>query len=221
MIKVSDVVRDMTLSSEIALSALTDGYLNLSAFAKLIKPEVERRARKQVSTGSIVVALSRLSGSLKAQEPLVPQVELENLSVKSGLVEITFDKTRENRDRLEQLFQDKSFAAGDFFTLTHGIGELSIVVPEPLKNAVLAIYKDQKPKLILGNLASLTVRFDERYLLIPNVIFALLRPLALNRVDVVEIVSTFTELTFLLNQRDLNSAFVTINQVFQANRSER
>ena len=215
MIKVSDVVREITLSSEIALSALSDGYLNLSAYAKLIKPEVERRARKPVSVGSIVVALSRLAGSLKAQEPLLPEVQLENLSVKSGLVEITFDKTRENRDRIEQLFQDKSFAAADFFTLTHGIGELSIVVPEGLKNSVLALYKDQKPKLILGNLASLTVRFDERYLWIPNVIYALLRPLALNRVDVIEIVSTFTELTFLLNQRDLNSAFVTINQVFQ------
>lgn len=215
MIKVSDVVRELTFSSETALSALSDRCLNLSAFAKKIKPEVERRARKPVSVGSIVIALSRLAGALEEQEPLLPEVALENLSVKSGLVEITFDKTRENRERLQNLFQDKSFVQADFFTLTHGIGELSIVVPEPLAASVLAIYKNQKPKLVLSNLASLTVCFDEKYLLVPNVIYALLRPLALKRIDVVEIVSTFTELTFLLHQRDLNEAFVTINRVFQ------
>lgn len=219
MIKISDVVRDLTQSSEIALTALSEGYLNLSAYAKLIQPEVERRTRKPVSMGSIVVALSRFAGSLKREEPLLPDVVLESLSVKSGLVEITFDKTKENRDRLQDLIQDKNFVAADFFTLTHGVGELSIVVPDALRDSVLAIYKRERPKLILGNLASLTVRFDEKYLEIPNTIYALLRHLALKRIDVVEIVSTFTELTFLLKQEDLNESFVTINKLFQHQRT--
>ena len=56
---VAAIVREIIDESEIALSALQAGILNLSAFAKKIQGDVSKRAQKNVTTGSIVVALSR------------------------------------------------------------------------------------------------------------------------------------------------------------------
>jgi hypothetical protein len=215
MIKVPEVVREILLSSEVALSALSGGFLNLSAYAASIQPEVERRAKKPVRTGTIVVALSRIAKSIDAQSPLLQDVQLENVAVKTGLVELTFEKTKLNRDRLQRLYEDKDFAAAEFLTVTFGVGELSIVVPENLRKAVLKLYQNQQPKFLLGNLASLTLRFNEKYIEMPNVIFSMLRPLALKRINVVEIVSTYTELTFILRERDLKVAFVTLSESLQ------
>lgn len=212
MIKVPEVVRELLFSSEVALSALSAGYLNFSAYAASIQPEVERRARKPVRVATIVVALSRLAKTIHGQPPLVPEARIENLSVKTGLVELTFEKTKLNRDRLQRLYQDKDFAAADFLTVTFGVGELSIVVPENLQKAVLRLYQNQKPKFFMTDLAGLTLRFDERYISVPNVIFAYLRPLALKRINIVEIVSTYTELTFIIHESDLKEAFVTVGQ---------
>jgi hypothetical protein len=217
MLKVTDLVRSHLMSSEIALSALSSGYLNFSAYAALIQPEIERTARKPVRPGTIVVALSRIAKSLSAEKrpPLLPPTKIENISVKTGLVEIAFDKTKVNRDRLQRLYQDNTFISADFFTVTHGVGELSIVIPEAFKKAVLKVYGHQQPKLILENLASLTLRYDEKNIHTPNITFAVLRPLALKRINIVEIVSTFTELTFILHHDDLQEAFLTLNPIFQ------
>lgn len=210
MIKVTDAVKDILLDSEIAYSALRDGILNLSAYAQSIQNEVERRTKKSVRAGTIVVALSRLSKSLELQPPLSPLVDIKDVAVKTRLVEITFDKTRLNREKLQRLYVDSDFASADFLTVTYGVGELSIVVPESLKKSVLKLYAKHKPKLIFDDLASLTIRIGEDCITTPNVTFALVRMFALKRINIVEIVSTFTELTFILHQRDLNEAISTV-----------
>ncbi len=210
MIKIADAVREVLFSSEIAHSALCSGFLNLSSYALSIQNEVEQRTKKSVRPGTIVVALSRLSKAIESQAPLTPAVDVKDLAVKTGLVELTFDKTNINRQKLQRLYLDKDFAAADFLTVTYGVGELSIVVPASLKKSVLRLYGQQKPKLIFDNLASLTLRIGEVCISTPNVTFVLVRMLALRRINIVEIVSTFTELTFILHQRDLNEAIATM-----------
>jgi hypothetical protein len=41
--------------------------------------------------------------------------------------------------------------------------------------------------------------------------FALLRALAVRKINIVELISTFTELTFLVQQADLNELFQLLN----------
>lgn len=213
MMKISDSVRTTVYGSETALAALAHGYLNLSAYAKSIRQDVEAATKKQVKTGTIVAALSRLAITLQEQPPLLPFVRIENLSVKSGLVEITFVKTKENRDRMQLLNRDPLFASADFFTTTQGMHEISIVAPRELRDRVRACFRGQKPKLILDRLAALTLRIGEEYISVPNVTYALVKHFALKRINIVEIVSTFTELTFILSQDDLDQAFSMMHQL--------
>jgi hypothetical protein len=218
MIKIADTVRSIVYSSEVARSALSEGYLNLSAYGKKIQREVSRRARKPVQVGTIVVALSRLSKTIEKAKQIVPPVEITSLSVKTGLAEIAFDKTKINRDKLQLLYQDKDFLSADFFTVTSGNTELAIVCPMQLQKAVRRHFGNQKPKLELANLAGLTLRFDETYINIPNQTFALIRPLALKRINIVEVISTFTELTVLLYEKDLQEAFATFTELLTKTR---
>jgi len=215
MLKISEAVKDIVSSSEIPLTALAKGYLNLSAYAKSIKGEVEEKAKKPVRTGSIIIALSRLKKSLKVLPPLLPEVTIEDLSVKSGLVEIAFDKTKKHLDRLSKLYTDKDFKATEFFTVTQGTGDISIIALERARPHILRIFKSLKPKAAIPNLVSITIRFSESYIKVPNVIYKVLRMLAVKRINVVELVSSYTELTFILEQCNLQEAFLTLNEMFQ------
>ncbi len=217
MIKISDVVRDILYSSEVALSAFNDGYLNFSAYAASIRKEVETRAKKPVRIGSIVVALSRMknsAGKNTKRKPLIPEVNIEDLSVKSGLVEVAFDRTRENLARLRELYRDPAINAGDFFMVTQGTGEITIVALETALPHIIHVARPAKPKAVIKNLVGLTARFDPKYLAIPNVIFAFVRRLSLKRINIAEIVSTYTELTFIIDQKDLQEAFLALNELF-------
>lgn len=211
MLKVSTIVKEVIFSSEPELTALSRGVLNLTAYAKRIQPAVERRAHKPVQLGSIVVALSRLAQDLTDENPLLPKVRLEGLSVKSHLAEITFAKTSDNKQRAQRLYTHKQFAHADFLTITYGVGEISIFAPMRLVQPALDTFKPEKPKLLLENLAALTVQFGEKYINTPNMYYVLLQGLAVRKINIVEVVSTFTELTFLVHQKDLNDLFVLMN----------
>jgi aspartokinase len=215
MIKVSDIVKDILFSSEPELTALSRRILNLSAYAKRIRPEVEKRARKPVKSGTIIVALSRLSAQLSDEDPLLPKVELDGIAVKSNLAEIAFSKTAANKLRVQKLYTEKGFAQADFLTITYGASEVSIFAPMSLTKPILSIFKPDKPKLLLDHLAALTVQFGEQYIETPNMYFALMRAIAVRKLNIVELVSTFTELTFLVKQQDLNELFQLMNSLMR------
>jgi hypothetical protein len=210
---VASFVREILDESEIALTALIEGYLNLSAYAKKIQPEVERRAKRDVSAGTIVVALCRYEIDAKKRTPLTPRVKIESISTRSALAEVTFTKSQANRTRLRALHENEKLAEADLLTVTSGIREISLILPATLKGDVLKIFKGEAPTLVLENLASLTLRFPSRYLHTPNTTFALLRPLALNRINIVEVVSTYTELTVIVAEKDLQAAFAVLSRL--------
>ena len=116
---------------------------------------------------------------------------------------------------MRSLYQREQFLAAGFFTATHGVNELSIIVPEELSALVLKIFDKQKPKLFINKLASLTVHYGEKVLNTPNVTFAIIRPLALKRINIIEIVSTYTELTFIVAEKDLQETFLTLNTLLR------
>jgi len=215
MIKIAEIVREIVSSSEIAFAAFSEGYLNLSAYAKSILKEVELKAKKPVKVGSIVAALSRLSA--QPQASLIPGAEFESISVKSGLAEMTFPRTKETSAKLSRIHLKKDFSSADFFTIAQGVAEVSIVAPERLLPTLCLIFKGYKPKLIVKGLAVLTVRFDEKYLDIPNVCYSFIRSLALRRTNIVGIVAAFTELSFILHEQDLEESFSIMNKLFKTN----
>lgn len=210
---VAAVVREIIDESEIALSALQSGVLNLSAYAKKIQADVSKRAGKNVTTGSIVVALSRYEYDAKKKTPLTPDVLVESISTRSNLTEVTFARTQSIRARLKDIHENKNLLEADILTVTSGVREVSLIVPTTLANEVLEIFSDNEPTLILHDLACLTIRFPARYLHTPNTIFTLLRPLALNRINIVEVVSTYTELSVVVAEQDLQSAFAIFSNL--------
>ncbi len=207
MLKISDAVRRELLNSENALASLSDGILNLSAYAKKIQKDIERETMKPVKIGTIVAALARISRDLDSLPLACPPVSLLDIAVKSGLCEFAFEQTESNRTSLQKLYDMRSIAATNFFTATYGIGELSIVASEKYRAQVLELFYPQKPKIIADKLCALTVRFAEHYIETPGQTFWLVRKIAIERLNIVEIISTFTELTFLLHEKDINKAF--------------
>lgn len=206
MITVADVVEEIILESEIALTALSGGYLNLSAFAKTIKKEVEERSKKPVRVGTIVVALSRLTKKLGKQKALIPEVVVDEFTVKTPLVELSFERTNENIERLRKVYLE-GLPPNEFLDVTQSSSEITLIVNRDQLEKILKIFAKVKPKARLENLAAFTVKFKEEYIDEPNVIYALLRKLAIRKINIVEIVSTYTELTFILNANDIDDAF--------------
>lgn len=202
MIKIAELVKEIITGDDIAREALKLGFLNHSAYALRIKPQLESRLYKHVSKGAIVVALSRIKQVIEDAPDYRPTVVIEHISIQSSLAELSYEKTRETVKKATTLpIQSEK---GSFFTLTQGLGEITIICHQNLVQQVEKHMSKQYRKGYYQHLAAVTVKLNEsEYIEVPNVIFSLVSMLAVRRLNLIEIVSTYTELSFIVREKNL------------------
>lgn len=202
MITIQEAVRAAVLHDEEILYAFTHKLLNLSAYAKTIKPTIEAQTFKRVGLQAIVVALSRAQKEMSASTSLLQDVVINNISTKSPLSEIVFEKTTRIFSKLADLHTNVTTTSDDFLTISISTNEITIICSERLKERVLKTL-GSKPVMVQNDLASLGITFDPKYYELPNVGYSLLRKVAQKKIVLAEIVTTHTEMIFVFHKKDL------------------
>lgn len=214
MLKISNAVKTVLYSSDIALLALDNGWLNLSAYAESIKRQVESLTKKPVKTGSIVVALSRLKPNIPKNIIALPKIIIEELTVKADLVEVVYDKTDKTLENLAKVYKSNIFKTTDYLTVTQGIGEVAIMLQRRDLPKIRKIYIHRNPKHLTEDLVSLTIRVSPEYIYTLNTFYALTKKFTLKQLNIVNIISTYTEMAFIVESKNLEAAFLTLNELF-------
>ena len=177
MIKITDLVEEAIAGDDITKEALKLGLLNLSSYARRIGPNIEAKLYRKVSRGAIVVALSRIKNKIKDAPDYRPNVVIDNISIQSPLAEVSYEKTREtirNAASLRLKTTDDSF-----FTLTQGLGEITIICHQEFLPQVEKQMAKRQIKGRYQRLAAITVKFREHeYVEVPNMIFTLVSAFA-------------------------------------------
>lgn len=216
MLKVIDAVQEILDNSDLAREAMRERLLNLRAFARQIAPQVDEMTHKHVKIGTIVVTLSRLVENVRQTSPLKPDIILEEISIKSSLCDVTYEKTKTNF-LLAQKFASRLIdPENHFFTITQGINEITFIISEGLKEKLITHF-GHKPKSVYDNLVGVNVRFNEKYVSQPSVIYAILATLANKRINVLEVVSTFTELMVVVDKKEMEITLTQLNRIFGIN----
>jgi len=212
MIKIQPIVRDIVQSEMEAYFALTNGYMNMSSYAHRIRGAVEERAKKQVTITSLVVSLSRLRKEFKKEKPFIQEVAIKNITTKLPLTEIIYENTNTFLRELESLHKNISVSQEDFFTTTIGTTEIDVICSSNMAPKVLKHFK-MKPKSINHNLAAIGISFDPEVFSVPNTFFSLLSITARARINIEELVSTPTELIFIVAEKDFGKTVALFSEL--------
>lgn len=218
MKSVSDAVYSILQQDQIAYEACLRGVLNLSAYAQEIHSEVEAIAWKSVKKATIVVSLSRIQEKLRTSfhlESLRPVVHIDDISIRAPLCDVSFEKTKKSRDATKKLTESTFYKQNtDFFTITEGVSEITLIAPQRVYQLIIDLYRSKPyeilPKKSYQLLTGISVRFSEQYLIVPNVIYSLISQLAIHRINVIEIVSTLTELVVIVEETDAQKSVDTL-----------
>ncbi|MCI5108240.1 MAG: hypothetical protein MRY49_00125 [Candidatus Pacebacteria bacterium] len=201
MLKIQDAVKNILYSDEEALFALYKGYMNLSAYAKQIKNNVEEVTFKDVKTTGIVVALSRLQKDIKNIHPMIQDVKINNITTKSPLSELVYEKSSRLLEKLTLLHEKIKTGNDDFFTVILSTSEITVICSDRIKKEVQDTLVE-KPRMIQNKLASIGLSFDPKYYDMPNIIYSLLRKIAKEKILLAETITTHTEIIFIYHQED-------------------
>lgn len=206
---VSDYVKDFVLSTPFVEEALAQGWVNYSALARRLRPGIEEELFKEVSEAAIAMALRRLSETLPAEEAgdTSSLCYVREITVRSDLEELTYRASENLLTSFHGALADRPSSGQRFVTFTQGVREATIVVDRESAREILPSLEGEVLIAHLETLAAVTMRLADESLMTPGVHYGILKALALRGINVVEVVSTYTEFTVLLDRQDVDRAF--------------
>jgi hypothetical protein len=211
MKKIGDAAREIVQGHPMLHFGLHHRLLNLTRVSRFILPLVEARTHKEVSESAVLMALSRLQSRLSSARAL-EEIVLDKLNIHTGLASLTVPMTPRSRSEADRLFAAIR-AHGGFITLSEGIGEVTAIIEDddfPLAAELLS----EQLRHVHRDIASVGVKFSESAVASPGGIYQLVQQVALQDLNIIEVVSTATEFNIYLSRRDARLAFDSIYQRF-------
>ncbi|MBI1972326.1 MAG: hypothetical protein HYS53_03425 [Candidatus Aenigmarchaeota archaeon] len=214
MVTISHVVKKLVEDSPYIHECMGKGLLNYAYTADYFKPKVEHELGKRVKTSAIVMALRRCAEDLKRKyDSKFPFDYRSEVSLKGGIVDIAIQRSPMLFAKLRSLYTSTDYEKGDVLNIIHGNHEISLVTSEKNKEKVLGMLEHEKILHIEQRLAQLSLRFPRDYIYTPGVILWMVRALNWHNVNIFEIVSTLTEVNFILSEKDSVKGYSALQEL--------
>ena len=208
MITINELFEQIILRTPFLEEGLSQGIINLSALSRKVRPQIEQQLLKPVSESAILMALKRLLPDIMSKsENMDINLKAGDITVRSGLTEFTYSKSGtliENKMRL----LDEIKSSGDFFvTITQGVHETTTIVNSSLKKRLEEIFRGETLIKKIDDLAAITIRLTGDMVYLPGVHYNILKQLAWHNINVIEVVSTYTEFNIILQKKEVDTSF--------------
>jgi hypothetical protein len=210
MNSIGKVTEGLIHRSPFLREAMTEDLINISALARKLKPEIEQIIGKEVKEGAIVMAIKRMTPGLYHRLNIkITNVmgDIGDFLVRSNLIDYTFENSESFKSKQVELINEISKDNDSFFALCRGITETSFIVHAQNKNTIERIFKNDILKSLTLDLASVTIKLPKINTEIYGIYYYILKHLAWEGINIIQIVSTSNEFTVILKQEDIDKAF--------------
>ena len=175
----------------------------------------EKKLWKTVSIPALIMALKRYAP--KVRKPTSKAVgelkKLRNLTVRSNLVEYAFRNSANLLPLYQHLLSELEKERETFVNLSQGVSETTLIASRSLQQKIESRLPDDILIDKIENLAAITLRLDVSHIYTPGVHYAVFKALAWNNINVIESISSYSEITLLVEQKDLERAFACVKNV--------
>jgi aspartokinase len=213
MKKISDALEEIISANQFLAYGLQNRLLNLTQLAKFLKPLVEARSKKELrSASALLMMLSRVQRERSKKVRKLERFKVKNITAYSNLAIYTFSKSQSFLAQLSKLYSAIEHRHS-YMTLGQGTDEITLIVNESGQEELKRHISD-KPKQHSRNIAALSIKYSEDYYNSPGMLYYLIQQVTLQGINIKEINSTYTEIVFYVDDRDLKLLFDTIYNQF-------
>lgn len=206
------------MESPFLTEGLGRGLINLSELARQLQPQLETDLWKPVGQAAVVMALRRVAERLP-QHHTGPVAELQlarktgELTTRTDLTMTTFRYSENTYECHRQLLALAEPQQGAFVTVTRGINEVMVICSRPLTSVVDQVFVHERELARLDNLNAVTLHLDPDTRGMPGIYHGILKKLAWEKINLVNMICTHTELTVLLEQRQTGGAIAVLSRL--------
>lgn len=214
---VSSAVEKYIKSKPFLQTALSQGIINLTSLARIIRKEIQEDAtNREVRNGAIVMALKRLSTDMEFRSTHRIVKVLKNIGeiiVRSNLTDYTFLVSENILNNQAELLKKIRNTKDVFYATSRGVNETSLIVSNSVESFVEDIFKNEKCLHKFTNLGSISVKLPEENISIPGIYYFIFQKLAWEGISMNEVISTANEFTIVVPEYQVDTAFKVIKDL--------
>jgi hypothetical protein len=216
MVTIARICEKMVEQRPFLQEALHSGIINYGALAETMMPDVEKEFGKKVKHAAVMMALRRLQEKLENMPITHPKFSADSdLTIKSDLFEVTIVRYPQTYTLINKFYN--LAGASDYLTITSGTNEITIVAAKKYKNAIMKLVQKEDILVEINDLAALTVKLPKNAPDMPGIFYLISRALTWENITIVEVVSTYTENTLILKNKDVSRAYEILQKTIKEN----
>lgn len=176
--------------------------VNYSGLARYLTPILKKELEKdKINLEAVIMAVKRYSGKVKGDASFQRVLEVIakcDLRLKGDLVDVTLTKTVENDSIALEAYKKIDWNRGDIIHVYQSLTEIAILIDDKNKK----LLKDTQPVHIEHNLAMITLKTPPEMVEVVGFIYYLLGPISSEGINLIDLISTYTELNFVVREED-------------------
>jgi len=187
--------------------ALSRGYGNYSAIARLLKPKVEEYLEKIVTLEGLITAVKRAKAIYK---PRLDQLEIvagSVINLRTDVAKISIERTRRNLETTRKALAKYSES---FLQVLEGATTLTLIVDQKIFSKIRSSFQSEDILDEKQSLTAIIVQSPRRIVNTPGCIVAFYNPISKSQINIEETVSCFTETIIVLRMEDAGRAFTIL-----------
>lgn len=210
---ISEAVEEVIKQSLLVEEAISKKIINISSFAREIREKIEERTAKKVSLPSIVMAIRRISHKIdyKKTKRSIFSRKMDML-VRSNLTQYILINSDKLISDYKRYIGNWKIRRDHFFTITEGVFETSLIVSKDLEKYIEKSFKDNEIFSKNENLAAIILKMPEESETTPGFFYNILKLIAWEKINIVDIASARLELTIIFAEKDVDTAFSVLKK---------
>ncbi|MDQ3853609.1 MAG: ACT domain-containing protein [Thermoproteota archaeon] len=214
---ITEAVREMVSSDLSFQDSLQRDYCNISALARIIKPQIDRMLSKDTSIESIITALKRSRYDYDVQQkPIASILAASTITVNTDVAKISAKKSKKT---IEKVAKAMVQSVGNFISISESIMSITLVFDDLLLQDVKVMFTYDDILEIEDGLAAIIVHSPEDIIKTPGCAIAFYNQLARRHINIEDTVSCYTDTIVLVKMEQVGKAFNALTDLISNSRT--
>jgi aspartokinase len=213
---ITETVRE-TVGGDLSFQdSLQRDYCNISALARLIKPQIDQMLGKDSSIESIITALKRSKYDYNIQEkPISSILAASTITVNTDVAKVSAKKSKKT---IEKVAKAMVQSAGNFISMSESIMSITLIFDDLLLQDVRDMFASDDILEIETGLAAIIVHSPEDIIKTPGCAIAFYNQLARRHINIEDTVSCYTDTIVLVKMEQVGKAFNALTDLISNSR---
>jgi aspartokinase len=206
-----------TISSDLSFQdSLQRDYCNISALARILKPQIDHMLGRDTSIESIITALKRSKHDYNVQQkPIASILAASTITVNTDVAKVSAKKSKKT---IEKVAKAMIQSTGNFISISESIMSITLVFDDLLLQDVKGMFAYDDILEIENSLAAIIVHSPEEIIKTPGCAIAFYNQLARRHINIEDTVSCYTDTIVLVKMEQVGKAFNALTDLISNSR---